>query len=204
VGDRGAACEGQVRVAEFCVAESQAVRKGLSRREGLQQALVAARLAAGLTQAELAARVGTTQSAIARLERGAVRPTVETLCRLADVLGLRFQIAPGIGLNAHPVQRRGLSLEELRARRDEILQIAAAHGARNVRVFGSVARGQARPESDVDFLVDIDTERQGFAFFGQIEDLRRALEQLLGCSVDIGEAVQADARQDVERDVVRL
>lgn len=47
------------------------------------------------------------------------------------------------------------SLDELRTRQEEILQIAAKHGAGNVRVFGSVARGDARPDSDVDFLIDI-------------------------------------------------
>ena len=46
------------------------------------------------------------------------------------------------------------TLTELRARRAEILQIAAEHGAFNVRVFGSVARGEATPESDIDLLVD--------------------------------------------------
>ena len=45
------------------------------------------------------------------------------------------------------------SLESLRARRDDILRIAIRHGAHNVRVFGSVARGEATEDSDVDFLV---------------------------------------------------
>ena len=53
----------------------------------------------------------------------------------------------------------GLTLEDLRARRDEILRIAAKHGAHNVRVFGLVARGQARPDSDIDFVVEFDPER---------------------------------------------
>lgn len=99
---------------------------------------------------------------------------------------------------------RGLTLEDLRARRNEILRLAAAHGASNVRVFGSVARGESRPDSDVDFLVDIDTDRRGFEFFGLIEDLRRALEALLGCPVDVGEGMRSHARGNVERDVVPL
>ena len=97
-----------------------------------------------------------------------------------------------------------VTLDVLRARRQEILRIAAVHGASNVRVFGSVARNEASPESDVDFLVDIDTDRRGFEFFGLLEDLRRALEELLGCPVDVGEAVQMHARANVERDVVPL
>ena len=173
-------------------------------RAAFHQELVEARLAAGLTQAELAAKVTTTQSAIARLEGGTITPTVETLSRLADVLGLRFEIAPRLGLEAHPAERRGLTLNDLRARREEILQIASAHGARNVRIFGSVARGEAGPESDVDFLVDVETDCRGFEFFGLIEDLRRALEDLLGCPVDVAEAVQGHARTNVERDLVPL
>jgi predicted nucleotidyltransferase len=184
--------------------ELRTVGDGLRRRGAFRRALIAARRAAGLTQAELAARVGTTQSAIARLESGAITPTVETLCRLSDVLGLRFEIAPQVGLTGRPVEPRGLTLEDLRARREEILRIAAAHGARNVRVFGSVARGEAGPESDIDFLVDIDTDRRGFDFFGLLEDLRRALEELLGRPVDVCEAVQAHARGNVDRDAVPL
>ncbi len=49
--------------------------------------------------------------------------------------------------------------ELLASKKDEILRIAATHGARNVRVFGSVARGEARPDSDVDFLVDMEPGR---------------------------------------------
>src|SRR6266540_1190453 len=101
--------------------ESRTARDGVPSREAFRRALIAARLAVGLTQAELAARVGTTQSAIARLESGSVAPTIETLSRLADMLGLRFEIAPRVGLAAHSVEPRGLTLEDLRARREEIL-----------------------------------------------------------------------------------
>lgn len=73
------------------------------------------------------------------------------------------------------------ALDDLRDRRDEILRVAAAHGARNVRVFGSVARGEARPESDVDFLVDFEAGRSALDLCGLIADL----EDLLGHSVHI-------------------
>jgi ribosome-binding protein aMBF1 (putative translation factor) len=56
------------------------------------EAMLAARLAAGLTQAELAARMGTTQSAVARLEGGSVSPTVETLRKYAKAVGKRLQV----------------------------------------------------------------------------------------------------------------
>ena len=82
-------------------------------------------------------------------------------------------------------KRRGLTLDDLRARREDIRRIAAAYGAFNIRVFGSVARGEADAESDVDLLVDIVADAQGFAYFGLIEDLRLALVEALGSNVDI-------------------
>ena len=50
------------------------------------------------------------------------------------------------------------ALDSIVARRDEILAIMRAHGASNPRLFGSVARGEDRPESDIDFLVDMESE----------------------------------------------
>jgi uncharacterized protein len=79
----------------------------------------------------------------------------------------------------------GPTLGGLRQRREEILGIAEAHGAANVRVFGSVARGEADQASDVDLLVDIVADARGFAYFGLIEDLRRALAEALGSPVDV-------------------
>jgi predicted nucleotidyltransferase len=52
-----------------------------------------------------------------------------------------------------------MALESLRQYRREILDAAVRHGARNVRVFGSIARGDDHEESDVDFLVDIEPGR---------------------------------------------
>lgn len=71
--------------------------------------------------------------------------------------------------------------ELLKAHRAEILAIAARHGASNVRVFGSVARGEAGPDSDVDFLVDLEPGRT-LLDHGQ---LQIDLETLLGCRVDV-------------------
>jgi uncharacterized protein len=69
------------------------------------------------------------------------------------------------------------TLEELRARRDEILDLAARYGASNVRVFGSVARGEADERSDVDFLVDMDEGRSLFDMGALLMDLQDALER---------------------------
>ncbi len=69
----------------------------------------------------------------------------------------------------------------LKAKREEILRIAAKHGARNVRIFGSVARGEARSGSDVDFLVELEKGRSLFDLGGLLMDL----QDLLGCKVDV-------------------
>jgi predicted nucleotidyltransferase len=71
--------------------------------------------------------------------------------------------------------------ELLMAKREEILKVAAQHGARNVRVFGSVARGEAGPSSDIDFLVDMEPGRSLFDLGGLLMDLQK----LLGVEVDI-------------------
>jgi predicted nucleotidyltransferase len=75
------------------------------------------------------------------------------------------------------------TLDDLRRRRDELLQIARSHGARDVRVFGSVARGEARPDSDVDFLVELEPGRSLLDLSGLILDL----EEALGREVDVVE-----------------
>jgi len=186
-------------------ARSRAATPSSRQRDGFQDQLVAARLAAGLTQSELATRIGTTQSAIARLEGGTVTPTVETLSRLADVVGLRFEIAPGRGLTAHELKERTPTLQDLRARRHEILEIAARHGARNIRVFGSVARGDADATSDVDILVDLVADAHGFAYLGLLEDLRRAFTDLIGYEVDVVDsAALRDMRERVLEAAVPL
>jgi len=74
--------------------------------------------------------------------------------------------------------RGGMTLEQLRQRREEILQVAAAHGASNIRVFGSVETGGTNPSSDVDVLVDLTTDADGFAYFGVLEELRQALRSM--------------------------
>lgn len=74
-----------------------------------------------------------------------------------------------------------IDLNGLRSRRDAIRQLAAKRGARHVRVFGSVARGEATPQSDVDFLVQFEPGRSLLDHGGLIADL----EALLSCSVDV-------------------
>lgn len=72
-------------------------------------------------------------------------------------------------------------IETLKNKRAEILRVAEQHGAHNIRIFGSVARGDARPDSDLDLLVDLDPGRSLLDLGGLLMDL----ESLLGCSVDV-------------------
>ena len=80
------------------------------------------------------------------------------------------------------LSRARMTLETLlNAKRDEILHLCAKYGARNVRVFGSVARGEADEQSDIDFLVELEPGRTLFDLGG----LQYDLEQLLRCRVDV-------------------
>ncbi len=67
--------------------------------------------------------------------------------------------------------------ELIQEKREEILALAAKHGARNVRIFGSVARGEADAVSDLDVLVDLEPGRSLFDLGGLLADLRDLLER---------------------------
>jgi hypothetical protein len=71
--------------------------------------------------------------------------------------------------------------EELSKKRDEIMKVATIHGARNIRVFGSVARGEADEKSDVDFLVEMEPGRSLLDLGGLLMDL----QDVLGRNVDV-------------------
>jgi hypothetical protein len=71
--------------------------------------------------------------------------------------------------------------EILSSKRDEILRIAASHGVTTIRVFGSVARGDARPDSDVDFLIETGAKTSSWFPAGLVSDL----EKILGRHVDV-------------------
>lgn len=73
-------------------------------------------------------------------------------------------------------------LSQLQARKSAIADLGSRYGARHIRVFGSVARGEERPDSDVDFLVEFDP---GYDLFAQRLPLARQLAELLGRPVDL-------------------
>ncbi len=88
----------------------------------------------------------------------------------------------------------------LEEKRGEILRIASEHGAREVRVFGSVARGEADRESDIDFLVELETGRSLLDLGG----LQMELESLLGRRVDVVtvRGLKARIRERVLREAI--
>ena len=96
-----------------------------------------------------------------------------------------------------------MSLDELlKAKREDILRVAAEYGAYNVRVFGSVARGEADSESDIDLLVNMEPDRSLLDLGGLLMDL----QDLLGCKVDVvtEDGLRDRIRERVLREAVSL
>ncbi|MBI4964975.1 MAG: nucleotidyltransferase family protein [Desulfomonile tiedjei] len=92
--------------------------------------------------------------------------------------------------------------ELLKEKREDILRLAARYGASNVRIFGSVARRQAGPESDIDFLIDMEPGRTLFDLGGFLYEL----QELLGIPVDVvpEQGLRENVRSNVIRDAVPL
>jgi predicted nucleotidyltransferase/DNA-binding transcriptional regulator YiaG len=144
-----------------------------------------ARGRAGLSQAVLAKRAGTSQPALARYERGAALPTLPTLERLLRACGQQLEVRAvgGTRRSASAISVRGQlgdQARRLRRNRRHLLDAAHAHGARRVRVFGSLARGEATPDSDIDLLVELEPGRTLLDLAG----FRREASEILGTTVD--------------------
>lgn len=163
--------------------------------------ILASRRAAGLTQTELAHRAGTSQPAIARYERGAASPSVATLDRILRAAGQRLTLGAEATGSQHDAS--SARMRALRARRREVLALIRAHGARNPRVFGSAARGEDRPDSDIDVVVDFDFDERGIF---PLVDLREALSALLDEKVDLvgSDLLKPEVLAEIERDGVAL
>ena len=110
-----------------------------------------------------------------------------------------------MGLRRSPGRLRRLSGpvgRRVRRHRHDLIAAAAAHGVQNLRVFGSVARGEDRPGSDVDLLADLPP---GLSLFG-LGRLEAELEGILGTRVDLIPAgdLKPGVRARVERDLIAL
>lgn len=98
--------------------------------------------------------------------------------------------------------RTAPTLDALRTERARVIELTGSHGAHNVRVYGSVARGQGTVASDVDFLVDFEMGKSLFDLGALIADL----EALLRCRVDVTTTreLRPRVRDQVLRDAVAL
>lgn len=160
-----------------------------------------ARVKAGLTQAELAERANITQSVVSAYETGRRQPSLATLERLVRATGGQLEVSVRAARDRHDPMGGALG-RTLRRHRSEIEEVAAKHGVTNLRVFGSVARGEDTRDSDVDLLVDLP---DGFSLFS-VARFQRDLEELLGVRVEVVPAsdLKPGVRANVERDLVSL
>lgn len=138
------------------------------------------RAKAGLSQAELARRANVTQPVISAYESGKREPALSTLERLVEASGYRLDIdiAPADAERRLPDTTLG---RRLRRHRRAIVKAAEERGARRVRVFGSAARGDDTPTSDVDLLVDLDDHVSLVSLIA----LERELAEIIGRPVDV-------------------
>ena len=157
---------------------------------------------AGLTQAHLAARSGTRQSAVSAYETGRREPGLGTLRRLLAATGHELQLRATSSIVRHPTLPDSPLARRLAADRDAILAAVAEFGGSNVRVFGSVARGDAGPTSDLDLLVDL-PERTGVLTLGRIA---QRVERLVGVETDVvpAAALRPELRDRVLAEAVPL
>ncbi|MDP3713447.1 MAG: helix-turn-helix domain-containing protein [Mycobacteriales bacterium] len=161
-----------------------------------------ARRRAGLSQSELAARAGVTQSVVSEYEADKRQPAVPTLARLVAATGHELTLGlerrdPAVrGLPDTPLGRR------LRRHRKALLEAVRDAGASNLRVFGSVARGEDGPDSDVDLLVDLPEQTSLFAVLA----LEGTLERILKVNVDLApvSSLKPRVRDEALADAVAL
>lgn len=159
-----------------------------------------ARQQARLSQVELALRAAVAQPVISSYENGHREPSLATLRRLVEATGQR--------LTVDVVRTRPLGLPDtprgraLRRHRRAIRGIAARYGATNLRVFGSVVRGDDGPDSDIDIAADLpdDVSLVGLAGFV------REIADLVNGKVDLipARSLRPSVAADLEREGIPL
>ncbi len=151
-----------------------------------------ARLARGWSLRAAAQRLGLSLRFLHELERGKTTARLDKVLQALAGLGMAFDIAPARGPHVR---------EQVLERRQLLRRLAMAHGVRAMSLFGSGARGEAGPQSDLDFLVELDRGRTLL----DLLSFKGDLETLFGRNVDVFTAstlkprVLATARQDLVR-----
>ena len=172
----------------------------MSQARSAAEVLRTARERAGLSQAALAARSGVSQSVISVYESGRRQPSLPMLAGLVEAAGcdLDVEVRP-----RSPRERlRGDVGRRLLKQRARVLEAAARHGVRVLGVFGSVARGEETPSSDVDLLVAV-PEGMGLIGLGWVE---KELSDILSARVDLipADDLKPAVRRNVLADLVVL
>ncbi len=156
---------------------------------------------ADLSQVELAARAGVPQSVISVYESGKRQPSLPTLEAMIAATG--FELDVRLKRSTSGLRKlNGPHGRVLRRRRQELVALGERHAVTVIGVFGSVARAEERPDSDVDLLVEL-PDGMGIVGLGRF---RREAEQLLGAKVDlVPEAdLKRGVRENIYADLVRL
>jgi uncharacterized protein len=161
-----------------------------------------ARLRAQLSQTELARRAGVAQSVISAYESGHREPSLATLTRMVEATGHTIKL----DLEENKMSIRGLPDtpigRRLRRNRTALLDLAASHGANNLRVFGSAARGEDTSESDLDMVADIPF---GIGLF-ELGVFERELSDVLKVKVDLApsDGLRKRVREEVDAEAIPL
>lgn len=162
---------------------------------------------AGLSQAELGRLARTSQSAVARYESGATVPSLPTLERLFAACGRRLELNAATDVSSQSASasvrgRLGTGARALREKRKPLMAAARRHGLRDVRVFGSVARGDEGPASDIDVLVSLPRDRTLL----DLISFQQEAQKILGSPVDVAtlDMLKPRVRQQAEAEALRL
>jgi hypothetical protein len=149
-----------------------------------------------LTQTELAAKANVAQSVISAYESSMREPSFDTLRRLVAATGFDLNVTL-VPSELKTPRRQAVDQNRTRLRR-----ALGMLGARNVRLFGSVARGDDGPESDIDLLVDLGP-RVGLFALGK---MRSEAERLLGTTVDVvpANSLKPDVAERVLAEAISL
>lgn len=151
-----------------------------------------------MSQASLAGAASMDRTALSKIETGRRRVSSIELARIAETLGVSLERL--LTDDARPADPDPLAT--IRSQRAAILEICRTHGARLPRVFGSIARGEATPESDIDVLVDMEPGRSLLDQAALLVKLR----ELLGRDVDVvtSDALRGRIRERVLNDAIVL